>query len=162
MNQEEARGYAVEMLRIFDQMHKNHMHQGKREKERSQKSTDSMRGEPMVMRYIDTHDGRAIPNEMSKELGISTARITKVLDSLEKKEFVIRNVDPSDRRRQVISITEKGRKFNRARNKEIVDECIHLMNYLGEEDSKELIRIMGRLTEYQPTLPPPEEDKNLC
>lgn len=46
--------------------------------------------------------------ELSREMGISESRMSKIIDSLEKNGYVLREVDPKDKRKMIFSITEKG------------------------------------------------------
>lgn len=46
--------------------------------------------------------------ELSKEMGISESRMSKILDSLEKEEYIVRSIDKVDKRKMLFSITEKG------------------------------------------------------
>ncbi|MGC8869746.1 MAG: MarR family winged helix-turn-helix transcriptional regulator [Brevinematia bacterium] len=48
--------------------------------------------------------------ELSKELGVSESRMSKILDNLEKDGYIERNIDKLDKRKMVFSITEKGNK----------------------------------------------------
>ncbi|MCX8029703.1 MAG: MarR family transcriptional regulator [Brevinematales bacterium] len=48
--------------------------------------------------------------ELSKEMGISESRMSKIIDTLEKNGFIIREVGKDDKRKMLFSITEKGRK----------------------------------------------------
>jgi DNA-binding MarR family transcriptional regulator len=55
----------------------------------------------------------AITNQLTlgHDLGIDKATIVKMIDKLEQLNFVKREVDPSDRRAKLISITPKGKKI---------------------------------------------------
>lgn len=48
------------------------------------------------------------PCEMVKTLGVDGSAVTRMLDRLEKKDLIAREIDPSDRRSQRVVLTEKG------------------------------------------------------
>lgn len=48
-------------------------------------------------------------SELSRALGIDNSAITRQVDALEKKGLAKREVNPSDRRQYIISLTDKGR-----------------------------------------------------
>lgn len=52
----------------------------------------------------------AIVNQLTlgQELGIDKATIVKIIDKLEKLKLVKRDVDPTDRRSKLVSLTAKG------------------------------------------------------
>lgn len=47
--------------------------------------------------------------ELSKEMGISESRMSKIIDSLEREGYVEREIDKEDKRKMIFSITDKGR-----------------------------------------------------
>src|SRR5215469_9311966 len=60
------------------------------------------------MRALDIvgQAGPLAPTALARLLGITTGGVTTVLDRLERAGYVRRQPDPSDRRRQVVQITE--------------------------------------------------------
>ncbi|MCS7299451.1 MAG: MarR family transcriptional regulator [Spirochaetia bacterium] len=46
--------------------------------------------------------------ELSREMGISESRMSKIIDSLEKNKYIVREVGLNDKRKMMFSITEKG------------------------------------------------------
>ena len=108
---------------------------------------DSMHGESFVLGYISRHGGNVIPSEISKEMGISSARIAATLNSLESKCLITRMIDVSDRRRILVEITSSGKEQVEKHYQEIIKFTTNMLRYLGEHDAKEYVRIMGRLAE---------------
>lgn len=111
---------------------------------------ESMRGEAFVLQYLDTHQGPIPPGEISGAMGISSARMATALNSLERKELVIRKEDPRDRRRILVYMTAKGKALAEERYREVLQLTSEMLSLLGEEDAKELVRIMGRLVNLLP------------
>lgn len=48
------------------------------------------------------------PSEISKNIGIKPISLTRVLNDLEKRKLVTRNVDSSDGRKVILKLTRKG------------------------------------------------------
>lgn len=112
--------------------------------------SDSMHGEHFVLFYISQHEGNVIPSDISNEMQITSARIAATLNSLESKGLIIRRIDAKDRRRILIDITDEGRKMVREHHKMIMGITVNMLEYLGEPDATELIRIMKRLADKGP------------
>lgn len=46
--------------------------------------------------------------ELSREMGVSESRMSKIIDSLEKNGYIVREVGLNDKRKMIFSITERG------------------------------------------------------
>lgn len=125
------------------------MHQMRRQKEQKQIS-DSMHGEHFVLFYISKHEGNVIPSEISNEMGISTARIAAALNSLEGKGLITRKIDVDDRRRILVNLTDSGHKQVEKHSENVLNVTIHMLQYLGEKDANEFLRIMRKFAEKDP------------
>ena len=118
---------------------------------RAQKQiSNSMQGEPFILQYIAFHDGNAIPSEISNEMNISTARVATVLNSLENKGLITRQIDSGDRRRTILKLTSAGEEQVDTHNQTILKSTIMMFEFLGDHDAKEYTRIIGRLAEMAP------------
>ena len=111
------------------------------------KLNECMRGEGFVLQYVIFHEGPVQPNEISSFMNISTARIAAALNSLERKGFVTRRIDPSDRRRILVELTPEGKELADAQRGAMLNHMIRMLERLGEQDSTELVRILGRVAE---------------
>jgi DNA-binding MarR family transcriptional regulator len=87
-------------------------------------------------------------SEISNLLQITPAGVTHLINPLEEKGFIKRLPDPNDRRIVLIGFTNKGTKTAEAIIADVQKELIGLVNYLGEEDSRTLVRLMNRALEY--------------
>jgi len=52
-------------------------------------------------------------NILSKKMGLSPSRVSRIIDNLVKKDYLIRVVNPGDRRSFVVSLSSKGAKIRR-------------------------------------------------
>ena len=134
------RELAVEFMKTSHSMHK-----GRGQK----KISDSMQGESFVLYYIANNEN-ATPSDISNEMNISSARIAATLKSLENKGLIIRRIDVEDRRRILIDLTEKGKIQVEQHNEMIMNTITNMLKFLGEEDAKEFLRILKKLSTKVP------------
>ena len=117
-------------------------------KEKAHKSIcDSLQGEAFILHYISLHDDYVLPSEISHEMGVSTARIAQALNSIEKKGWITRQIDKTDRRQILVGMTEEGMDAAERHQQAVVVAAAKILELLGEHDAKEHIRILGRLAE---------------
>ncbi|MDK2808402.1 MAG: hypothetical protein PWP24_1137 [Clostridiales bacterium] len=138
---------------FMEMMHQMHRSKGQK------KINDSMQGESFVLFYISEHEGNVIPSDISNAMEISSARIAATLNSLEKKGFIERKIDVEDRRRILIELTEEGKKEANRHQEMVMRITINMLEYLGEQDAKEFVRIMKKLSKHRQKEFNPEEFK---
>lgn len=83
--------------------------------------------------------------ELSNMLKASKPATSKMLNSMEEKNYIIRITDKKDRRMVYVNLTEKGNMVFEETKQSFSQYTKHLLNELGEEDTKELIRIFKKL-----------------
>ena len=71
----------------------------------------AMRGEMAVLRLLRRAEKPLPAGEISRALSMTTSRIAAVLGSLEKKEMILRQADKADKRRVLVTLTDKGDAF---------------------------------------------------
>lgn len=86
--------------------------------------------------------------ELSNLLQITPAGVTHLINPLEKTGYIKRLPAPNDRRIVRIGLTEKGGIVAEALIAEVQEQLSGLLNYLGEDDSKTLIRLMSQVIAY--------------
>ena len=86
--------------------------------------------------------------EISNLLQITPAGVTHLINPLEQAGYIERLQAPNDRRIVLIGLTDKGTKVAEALISEVQEQLIGLVNYLGEADSKTLIRLMSKSIEF--------------
>ena len=117
-------------------------------KTRPQRSiNEGMRGEAFVLQYIIHNAGAVLPSEISHYMNISTARMAAALNSLERKGFITRRIDPSDRRQILVELTDQGKAFAHDKQSHMLRHATQLLERLGEEDSLEFVRLLNRVTD---------------
>lgn len=123
----------------------------KMRKRKTQKHlSESMQGEHFILFYVSKHQGDATPSEISQAMGISTARIAAALNNLENKGLVTRTIDVNDRRRILIRLTDAGQDHVKQHHEMVMGITTKMLEYLGEDDAKELLRIIRKLSARAP------------
>lgn len=112
-------------------------------------TTASASGEEGLLHYLAyKHDG-VYSGVLKEQLGVGSGRMADILRRLEEKELIVRSEDTEDCRRVVVHITELGREHAINMNRRVLAWYGRLHDYLGEKDSRELIRILKKLSEFQ-------------
>lgn len=105
-----------------------------------------MKGERFVLLYL-YKNGSSSPSQISTDMGSSTANIAKILRSLEQRNFVCRTEDAKDKRKKQVTLTENGKQAICKEMEQVMKDVIRMFGNLGEEDSKEFVRIIKRIVE---------------
>ena len=106
-------------------------------------------GEIFALQVIAVHDGNITPGDISKAACITPARIAAELNSLENKQLITREIDPSNRRRILVHITPDGEKAATKNHCEFIDAAVMMLKQLGEQDAREYVRIIGKMAKTQ-------------
>jgi len=93
------------------------------------------KNQPMVIKIIGM-EGEIMPSTIGDYTGMDRSSLTRMIDDLEKKGMVFRKNDPEDRRKVLVSLTDKGLECYNYFN-EIVDE---LLKIVDEKDINELLQ----------------------
>lgn len=106
--------------------------------------TDFVSGETAYLNHLySCKDNEMCLSDISHMLNVTKGRITAMTNSLSKKGFVVPTVDPTDRRRLLLSLTEKGKVYI-AEKRERVDTAIdQYISYVGEEQVERIITVLN-------------------
>jgi len=91
-------------------------------------------------------------SDVSKYLSVSKAAISNMLSSLEKKGYINREIDRSNRRNLIVTLTPEGRKILEFKYMEFNGMLEKVITRLGEDDANQLITILNRMTEIMHNL----------
>jgi DNA-binding MarR family transcriptional regulator len=108
--------------------------------------------EVMVLSIIRKHgeaaaDGIRV-SDISNVLRVASPTITQQINSLEARGYVERRMDKEDRRAVRVLLTEKGEAAVKIAWDSFLDSFNGLAEYLGEEDSDELARLLAKVFQY--------------
>ena len=113
-----------------------------------QKDIDmELHGEPLVLRCIYQSNGGIWPKEIGEFMGVTSARVANVLNNLEDKGLITREIDKDDRRNIIVKVTQEGEIAAKESMRQFMEKAEVVLNLLGEKDAKEYIRITGKLAE---------------
>ena len=87
------------------------------------------------------------PTEIARRLIVTTASVTSLLDTLERRGLIERQPDPADRRRLLVAITPPAQAMVRQYVPEVVALQGAVMSGIGEEDRQQLIAVLTRIRE---------------
>ncbi|MDR3021422.1 MAG: MarR family winged helix-turn-helix transcriptional regulator [Clostridiales bacterium] len=97
-----------------------------------------------VLLYIASKE-QVIPKEISDLMGISSARVAVVLNELEEKLFITREIDNSDRRQIIVKATQLGRELSVQKKEMKLNKITTLLQKLGEKDAVEYVRLTSKV-----------------
>ncbi len=106
---------------------------------------DYIRGEMYALTFLYRHEGRAYPKEISAGMGVSSARVAVLINHMEKKDWVKRSTDRNDSRQTIVSITDLGQEVLQKGKQERIRQIVQLLEKLGEDDTKEWLRIRRKM-----------------
>lgn len=118
------------------------------------------KGELFVLHFLLMRDNNEVlPSELSAALQSSPARISALLGALEKKGLVEREIDKSDRRNILVTITAAGRKRIKKKLEEMQGFLARIFTDMGAADTNEFIRLAGRFSELSQKHMPDLQDR---
>lgn len=82
---------------------------------------------------------------LQERLGISKPGISYILGALEKKRYITREIDPSDRRKIAIRITDIGREAVEQALRRCDEAWQAFLERYGEADMRQLIGLLEKL-----------------
>lgn len=132
---------AEQLLHSFQQFRKRGHHK---------KIDGTLRGERFVLLSIFRQGTSVLPGQLSAEMSISSARIARVLKSLEEKGLITRQIDQKDRRQILVNLTSEGTNAAKKHRQTAINMTVKMLRLLGEKDTQELVRITRRLAALAP------------
>jgi DNA-binding MarR family transcriptional regulator len=83
--------------------------------------------------------------QLTEEMRINASTMSEFIGHLESDGYVERNIDPSDKRATLITLTEKGRARACELQEKRKEKLDQLFSPLTEEEQKELFRLLNKL-----------------
>ena len=117
----------------------------------------NMRGERFLLSYLYAV-GACAQGKLAPMLHVSAARITKMLSALESKALIVREDDPTDKRRVTVRLTEDGAAVVRTVQSQATAHASQLFENLGESDTLEFLRIVNKILSIEEMVDEPAAD----
>ena len=108
---------------------------------------EMLEGEHAVLSYILKEKQDVTPTNISLKLGITKSRVTAILNSLHEKELVLLKRKSDDRRKIIVSHTEKGEEAIVSKLIVLDNKILKLIEELGVEKSIMLIEILNDINQ---------------
>ena len=103
-------------------------------------------GEMRVLLYLLAREEKAYPSQLSESLAVTRQRITTILSAMRKKGLIQMEIEEEDRRKMSVTLTDLGRAAAIEKQQYAHRYLGQLVENLGEEDSRELVRLLERCT----------------
>lgn len=87
-------------------------------------------------------------SEISKLLHVTSPTVTQLLKGLEANGMIERRIDLVDRRAVGVRLTRKGEGVTRQAMYALATSLQGLIEYLGEEESNQLVELLSRVFRY--------------
>lgn len=140
-----AEGALVDYRALAEELVAQH---GNREFLRDMRAMDrDVAGEQFVLKFLFDHDGTSHPTDVRRDMGVTSSRVAAILRCLERRGFVERTVDPDDRRRAIVTLTDEGRECVAEHRAAAVERFAWLLERLGPEDARAFVRLWQRIHE---------------
>jgi DNA-binding MarR family transcriptional regulator len=104
-------------------------------------------GEMFILKHLSFKKEKALPSDLSAAMNTSSSRIAAILNSLERKGLISREIDETDRRRILVGLTPAGQQLLQEKQKMLHDNMECLLRRLGEHDAAEVLRLLDRFIE---------------
>jgi DNA-binding MarR family transcriptional regulator len=101
------------------------------------------KNQPMVIKIIGM-EGEIMPSTIGKYTGMEKSSLTRMVDDLEKKGIVFRKTDPEDRRKVLVSLTDRGVECYDYFN-QVAEEIFNLVDEKDVEDFVQSLETMVRI-----------------
>jgi len=111
-----------------------------RRKKHGKHRSEEDRSAWMLLRYLDHAEEEVNPTELCKAMNVTTPRITTILNDMEEKGYITRQISAHDRRRICVTLTEAGRARINEGKKRLHDRIARIIEKVGEEDARAYIR----------------------
>ena len=103
------------------------------------KLKDLSKNQPMVIKIIGM-EGEVMPSTIGKYTGMEKSSLTRMVDDLEKKGVVSRKTDPDDRRKVLVSLTEKGLKYYNSLKEIEAEMADEILKFVDEKDIEDFVQ----------------------
>lgn len=105
------------------------------------------KGENVILMLLTEFGGESTPGKLCERVDFTAARLSAIIKSLESKGLVKRIQNEDDKRSTIVAMTSAGYEHFMSLQQQIVMNALTIIEKLGEEDVKDLLRIMNRLAE---------------
>lgn len=95
-----------------------------------------------------SNNKKVLLSTLRERIRLAPSTVTPIITLLEEKGLIVRDIDKEDRRNIYICISPLGEEYTKKAQKYIKDEMNEYIEYIGEEDTKELIRLISKTINF--------------
>lgn len=104
--------------------------------------------EYILMKMVsEATDEYANLTDIREYLAVSKAAVSQMLSSLEKRGFVIREIDPENRRNLIVALTASGAEILRVKDAEADGRIEKILSIMGEQDAEQFVRLIQKMND---------------
>ena len=107
----------------------------------------TQRGYGFILDYLEQTDGEMSTRDFAEKLNVSPARITALLNKMEKSGFITRRTSSKDARRIIIEITPEGIAFVDNLREQTLSKVAQMLDRVGKENIETYIKISQQIKE---------------
>lgn len=103
---------------------------------------------------INIYKGVTSPVEISKNLVMDAGAMSRMVDRMVKRDLIVRNPNPQDKRQVILALTEKGRVIcDRFQNEALSSILGDLTARLTPDESRLLVKLITKMLPDEITAP---------
>lgn len=107
----------------------------------------SVRGETFALACIKKRGGSAFSKDISKDMGVSSARTAAIVNNMVSKGYVERVPCESDGRKTEVRLLPLGEEHFEKLKKKVISLAVSLLRALGPDDAQEYVRLQLKLSD---------------
>ena len=107
----------------------------------------------MMLSMMEARDEIARPGMLAACSHATPGAVSQTLKSLEEKGLIVRKRGEGDSRSVTISLTDAGHEFEKEGRRLHDERFMHMLEFLGEDDAREFVRIVNRMLEFEESHP---------
>ena len=100
-------------------------------------------GQPKLLAYLSVH-GPCRQKELADYFDVDPANVSRMLDSLEKGGFILRQTDGSSRRCDQVVLTDRGHQAQEAWQSRCAELETRMLNGFSEEERTQFASFLSR------------------
>ena len=107
----------------------------------------------MMLSMMEARDEIARPGMLAACSHATPGAVSQTLKSLEEKGLIVRKRGEDDSRSVTISLTDACHEFEKEGRRLHDERFMHMLEFLGEDDAREFVRIVNRMLEFEESHP---------
>lgn len=107
----------------------------------------------MLLSIIEARGDVVRPGMLAACSHATPGAVSQTLKSLEEKGLIVRRRGEGDSRSVTISLTNAGHEFEKEGRRLYDERFMHMLEFLGEDDAREFVRIVNRMLEFEESHP---------